>query len=225
MSASLLKLIAIIAMLIDHVGATMYPDEIIFRIIGRIAFPIFAFFIAEGFRNTSNRRRYMIRLLLFGLISEIPFDLAFSNTFLSFGHQNVFFTLGLGVLALDVFTKFEESNRMKALGYLYLIGLLSAFLRTDYNIVGILMIVLFYEYRFDFKSQVLWVGGINLLIAILGFISAGTLWGGLQVFAIAAFGLLYQYNDARGFNMKYLFYIFYPGHLMVLYFLQGGHIL
>ncbi len=95
-----LKWIAVITMIIDHTGAVLFPDNMVFRYIGRIAFPIFCFLLVEGFFHTRDVRKYMLRLGLFALISEIPYDLAFRDTVLEFEHQNVFFALLLGVVMI-----------------------------------------------------------------------------------------------------------------------------
>ena len=103
-----LKWIAIVTMVIDHMGAILYPTEMAFRYIGRISFPIFCFLLIEGFFHTRNIFKYMARLGAFALISEIPYDLAFKGKVLEFTHQNVFFTLFLGVLMMYVLEKGGE---------------------------------------------------------------------------------------------------------------------
>ena len=101
-----LKWIAIVSMLIDHMGAILFPQYIEMRIVGRLAFPIYCFLLAEGAVHTSNIRRYEIRLLAFACLSDIPFDLAFFGG-VTLEHQNVFFTLLLGVLVIEQFQKHE----------------------------------------------------------------------------------------------------------------------
>ena len=93
MTGLTLKLIAVISMLLDHTGHVLFPGQIWFRYVGRLAFPIYSFLLAEGFFHTKNLKSYMFRLLFFGIISEIPFDLAFYDTVFTFEHQNVFWTL------------------------------------------------------------------------------------------------------------------------------------
>ena len=94
-----LKIIAMVTMLIDHVGAVIFPQFIILRIIGRIAFPIFAYELVEGYFHTSNIWRYILRLLVFGVISEFFFDMAFFG-YLGPEHQNVMFELAFGLILL-----------------------------------------------------------------------------------------------------------------------------
>ena len=116
-SGSTLKLIAIITMLIDHIGAAVIArlliagqgSELLYKIyyamraVGRVAFPIFCFLLVEGFFYTGSRKKYALRLFGFALLSEIPFDLAFSGKILEFGYQNVFFTLLIGLLTIMLF--------------------------------------------------------------------------------------------------------------------------
>ncbi|WP_461817744.1 TraX family protein, partial [Faecalimonas sp.] len=97
-----LKIIAIIAMIIDHIGLFFFPEHILFRIIGRISFPIFAFLIVEGFYHTRDIWKYMFRLGVFAVLSEIPFDLLTTGKVFDLRHQNVFFTLLIGVILMYV---------------------------------------------------------------------------------------------------------------------------
>ncbi|MEG1942513.1 MAG: TraX family protein, partial [Angelakisella sp.] len=110
MTSFTLKIIAIAAMLIDHIGYMFFPDMIIFRLIGRIAFPIFAFFVAEGIRFTHDRKKYLTRLLLLAVISEIPFDLMRNGSAFSPSSQNVCFTLAVGVVCVWLLEKKSLTN-------------------------------------------------------------------------------------------------------------------
>ena len=94
-----LKLLAMLAMTADHIGAVFFPEIPLLRWIGRLAMPVLCFFIGEGLRHTRSPRRYLLRLTGFALLSELPFDLAFYGG-IEWGHQNVYFTLALGLLAL-----------------------------------------------------------------------------------------------------------------------------
>ncbi|NLC03985.1 MAG: TraX protein, partial [Tissierellia bacterium] len=96
MSILILKIIALISMVIDHYGAIFQSGIDIYRIIGRLAFPIYAFLLVEGYTHTRDVKKYGRRLLIFALVSELPFDLAFYGK-LSFTHQNIFFTLFIGL--------------------------------------------------------------------------------------------------------------------------------
>lgn len=199
-----LKWIAMIAMVIDHVGAVLYPQYLILRIIGRIAFPIFCFLLVEGALHTHNIRRYEGRLLLFALISELPFDYVFYGG-MTMVHQNVFFTLFLGLLMIDVLK--NERNTIYSL--LALIGaiLLAEELSVDYGAGGILLILCFYLLR---NKRV----GKQVAFIILNCLYYGI---GVQSYAgLAAIPML-LYQGEQGPKMKYFFYLFYPLHLLILY--------
>ncbi len=228
LSGSALKVIALISMLIDHVGAVLVERailvysydyfkykqllnaDIILRSIGRIAFPIYCFLLVEGFLHTKNIKKYMIRLALFALISEIPFDLATSGKIINLNCQNIFFTLLIG---LSVITLLECMGRCEALSKMIKIclgilltgagALLAQFLNTDYGLRGVLPIVALYLFRFDRLKQV----------------CAGALAFSWEFPAPLAFLPVLFYNGKRGKGNQYLFYIFYPLHLGFLYFI------
>ena len=102
-SGTQLKIIALLSMLVDHIGCVLFPKVTAFRIIGRLAFPIFAFLIAEGMVHTSNWKKYFLRLFIFAIISEIPFDFITSGKMIDWSHQNVLFTLLLGAMSIASF--------------------------------------------------------------------------------------------------------------------------
>lgn len=199
-----LKCIAIVSMALDHTGAVLYPSQIWLRCLGRIAFPIFCFLIVEGFFHTHDVRRYMGRLGVFALISEIPYDLAFRGVPLEYDHQNVFFTLliGIGMMAL-----LERNREWPVKAVILLLAMwLAVLIRSDYNFRGILLIFVFYIFH---ESR--WLA-----------VTAGGLWNFLYQGVIQKYGVLSVlplalYNGERGRKMKYFFYIFYPAHLLLLY--------
>ncbi len=208
MSGHSLKLIAIVTMLIDHIGLALFPNIIVFRYIGRIAFPIFAFLIVEGFVHTSNYKKYLCRIVIFGILSEIPYDLLISGKIFDSNHQNVFFTFAIGLVMLHFIKKNEAS--MLNNGFLIMGILFSVILRTDYSIYGIGLIYIFYVFRYS-------------KITMLGFATIVSLIsGGVQRFASLSTIPIALYNGERGPTaldnkyMKYLFYAFYPLHIMVL---------
>lgn len=223
LSGSTLKLLALLAMAVDHTAACILYYNILLpaaplspdmpqwdlyrlynamRVIGRIAWPIFAFLMVEGFFYTSSRKKYAFRLLLFAVISEIPFDLALGDGIWDFSHQNIFFTLLIGFCVL------WAMEQMKTLpGFLFfqtgavLAGCGIAFLlQTDYDWRGIILIVVLYLFRSN-----------RLLMTAAGCISL--LW---EAPACLAFLPINLYNGKRGFSMKYFFYLFYPAHLLLL---------
>lgn len=202
-----LKWIAIVSMLIDHMGAILFPQYIEMRIVGRLAFPIYCFLLAEGAVHTSNIRRYEIRLLAFACLSDIPFDLAFFGG-VTLEHQNVFFTLLLGVLVIEQFQKHEGKWLYGAVAFV-LASVLAECLHTDYGAKGVLFILCFFLLRrFVFAAMNYWLAN-----------------GGVQVYAGFAALPLLLYNGRRGPKMKYFFYIFYPVHLVILYLIHYFEIL
>lgn len=191
-------------MALDHTGAVLYPSQIWLRCLGRIAFPIFCFLIVEGFFHTHDVRRYMGRLGVFALISEIPYDLAFRGVPLEYDHQNVFFTLliGIGMMVL-----LERNREWPVKAVILLLAMwLAVLIRSDYNFRGILLIFVFYIFH---ESR--WLA-----------VTAGGFWNFLYQGVIQKYGVLSVlplalYNGERGRKMKYFFYIFYPVHLLLLY--------
>ncbi len=236
LSSSSLKLLAITIMLIDHIGASdvymLFPQGnhnntmLIFRIIGRLAFPIFAFLIAEGYFYTRNVYKYIIRLFIFALISEIPFDLAFSNTFFDITHQNVFFTLVLGLLAIYLFEKYRNQDNLLCFLWVFLLGLVADLFYTDYGLSGVFMIFSFYYFRGNFLKISVSVILINLYM-ISGYLNdffkgniPFNITNYIELFSILSLIFIYFYNHKKGYNLKYLFYLFYPVHLFLLYLIR-----
>lgn len=199
-----LKCIAILSMALDHTGAVLFPQEIWLRCAGRLAFPIFCFLIVEGFVHTHDVYRYMARLGVFALISEIPYDLAFRGVCLEFAYQNVFFTLLIGIAMMKLLSVTKLWPEKAAI--LILAMWLAVVLRTDYNFRGILLIFMLYVFREQ-----------KFLVA-----AAGGLWNFLYTGTIQRYGVfsavpMLLYNGKPGRRMKYFFYIFYPAHLLILY--------
>ncbi|OEG12528.1 hypothetical protein BCR25_07855 [Enterococcus termitis] len=180
-----------------------------FIMIGRLAFPIFCFLLVEGFVHTSNIKRYSIRLFLFALLSEIPYDLAFSKRFVDIHSQNVFFTLWIGLLVIAGLKKYWHSSLRSLPLSLMIIGsgvFVAEWLQTDYGgWIGVLLIVNFYLFR-NRKLLKCLFGGLILLQN--------------SVFGLLAFLFIYLYNGQRGRQLKYFFYWFYPVHLLVLVSIQ-----
>lgn len=203
-----LKCIAMVCMLIDHTGAVLFPQYRILRIIGRLAFPIYCFLLVEGAMHTSNIRKYELRLLLFALVSEVPFDLALFRQ-IQWSHQNVFFTLFLGVVVLDFAKRYK--NKIMIFFAAVAAILLAEFLHTDYSGSGIVFIVcyyLLYERRM-FR---------HLMFAVENLLLYGIC---TQSYASLAAAPMMLYNGEKGPSLKYFFYIFYPLHLFILYLIFG----
>ena len=199
-----LKMIAIISMLIDHIGYAFFPEVKILRIIGRLAFPIFAYVLTEGFVYTREVKKYMLRLGVFALISEIPFDLMRRAVLFETSTQNIFFTLFLGVVMMYLVSK--TNIVIIQYGIVAFLILVCRFLHTDYSSTGLLIIIIFYIFRERKIEKLLIVGLVFIAIA-----------GGIQIFAILALPLIALHSGEQGPKMKLFFYLFYPAHLFILY--------
>ena len=230
-----LKLIAVISMLCDHAAIRLLAYGLIpalyvagkdtvaecwnqafwiLRSVGRMAFPIYVFLLTEGFCHTRNRRRYALRLGVFALISEIPFDLLVYGKIWDTHSQNVFFTLFLGVLMLTAVDWIGRNTdaahsqyRQMAVG----VGaaLLAWFLRTDYDAAGIMLIAVLFWFRLTPDTACL--AGFVLMAAAE---FRPVYIPGLAV----SFFLIRCYNGTRGsWKGKWFFYLVYPVHLLVLY--------
>lgn len=255
LSGSALKVIAVLAMVLDHLckiilqwlvanywsgmvsGGQMtlerfqQIDEFIrFRLqsIGVLAFPLFCFLLSEGFQYTRSRKRYLLSMLAFALISELPFDVAFfgrlaklNGTFpFYFNYQNVFFTLFLGLLTLVCLEKLssksaarEDKIRAAVLQILCAAGFaaIAELIHCDYGMQGILYIAAFYIGR---KHRI-----YQVLLFLLAYM--GTTGNQPPLCILLSCLLMLLYNGKRGkLKGKYFFYIFYPAHILILYFIQ-----
>jgi hypothetical protein len=231
-------------MLIDHcsaillwnmIKATGSQDTYLYtvyqvgRAIGRIAFVLYAYLIVEGFFHTRDRRKFLMRLGVSALISEIPFDLAFKNTCFYWNSQNVFFTLFLGVLALSAWEWFGKRNNVWGQYAAVLVCSAAAYLmKTDYVYTGVLLIFVLYCTH-DLRP----VFQISSVAAVLlfGTWSANCLRYGdsfsvqylftfslREMYGMAAFVPIAYYNGQRGSQLpKWFWYGFYPAHLLLLY--------
>ena len=228
LSGSSLKLIAVITMLIDHSHHILdtFPSfrhvfwvisrdyqvsaYLLCRTVGRIAFPIYAFLLTEGFYHTHDRKKYAWNLLGFAFISEIPWNLLHNGT-VFYESQNVFFTLFLGLLCMIVYETYQQDTK-KQLLYLLIIAVISIFLNADYGLKGVGFIFAMYLLREKKIPQM--------------FISTAFLSGHIfYTFGVmSAFIPINLYNHERGFIRgkfwKYAFYAFYPVHMLILYLIK-----
>lgn len=222
MTTSNLKIIACLTMLTDHIGAILFPNDIVFRIIGRIAFPIFAFLIVEGYFHTKNIKKYLLRLCVFAILSEIPFDLAFNGAILEFNSQNVFFTLFISLVAISIYDSVKEKNQTLATLSLIGLAILNQVLMADYGIMGVLIVFIFYKYRDKHLWLFIWLFIINISFSALFTLGSEriTYWSFIQLFEVVALLAIFNYNGKKGLSLRYLFYIFYPGHLLILHIIR-----
>lgn len=196
------------------------------RYIGRMAFPIYCFLLVEGFLHTRNVGKYAGRLAIFALISEIPFDLAISGTWWIYSYNNVFFTLVLGLLviwALSYIEKFYEFWQEKqwesilgkiltlSAGLIVIVGA-GAFSEmvvfSDYGLGGIVAIAVLYLLR-----------GQRMIAFVACVMSLTVITGDIEMLAMLMLYPIVKYDGTRGKDMKYVFYVFYPAHLLVLAFI------
>lgn len=214
-----LKYIAFLSMLIDHINkALIWPNlqgdgilstiSSVFDVIGRIAFPLFSFFIVEGFFRTHDKKKYFLNLLIFAFISEIPYDMFSSKVILEFRLNNVLFSLALSLITiwiLDVFRNRYEKNLGKAwiffsIPLLTIMYFVSNFVSGDYDFHAIMTAFVFYI-LYDRPLA----GAICAYLTIVS-----------EVWSILGFGLTVLYNGERGIQNKIFNYLFYPVHLLIL---------
>ena len=217
-----LKLIAICTMLIDHMGYTLFPGVMWLRCVGRVAFPIFCFLIAEGCVYTHDRKKYAARLLVFALLSEIPYNLMNSGMIWDPYDQNVLWTLLTGALvcwlmdwALKKCTPLSFVLTGAAMVAAY--WLLEAF-RTDYGGWGMLLVAAFYGVHRAPSGAV-----VKMIAQAFGlaFFSLGVMGGylSIELWSLVSLAPIWLYNGQRGFSHKavqYGFYAFYPVHILIL---------
>ncbi len=244
MTAHSIKLLACVTMLCDHIGYCMqmygigsYNAASILRIIGRLAMPLFAFLLAEGFKKTHNVFLYMLRMLLAALISEIPFNLMSTGRISAPHTQNVMFTLLLGLTALyatDLVLK-SKSKHLKC--YIFIPILLICYLAhrfsVDYDFYAVLLILLFYfldpsslESRVWYFPALALFSARNILLSYWSGIPASS-WGKTQLYEFFCMIPILLYNGKKGYTpsakagrllQRLGFYLFYPAHMTVLYF-------
>ncbi len=234
LTKEMLQLIAVLLMLLDHIWATYMSFGNWMTYVGRMAFPIFAFFIAEGFCRTSNVKKYALRLLGFGIISELPFNLFYSSRTFNPYHQNVMFTLLLGLLAIIVIDRLKKDRSAKnialSLLWLFLIAVASVIGFVDYGFLGVITVVMFYLFRdFPFAWVLQLVGMVLINIVFFeGQVIPFELYGKYfeiptQAFAVFSLISIWLYGGRRGKKNKaiqYGFYAFYPVHMLILYLIR-----
>ena len=221
--------IAIITMLIDHLGVIFWPDILILRYIGRLAFPLFAFLLVEGYHKTTNLKKYMARLLLAAIVSDIPFQLAINGNLEYQPFTNVLWTFLIGISVIHAITKLKSrTSHSDWIGYVFVITVIgfifAEWVGSDYSGIGIIMIAGLHLFRGDstlskigqFTAFVL----ANIIITNIGW----EMYHGLdalspQYYAILSLLIIWSYNGKQGIHAKAyrLFsYLFYPVHLTVL---------
>lgn len=225
-SASTLKFIAIIGMTMDHTGI-VFGDymplwaKIILFAFGGLTFPTMAYLLVEGYRHTSDFKRYALRLLVFALISVLPFMWAMHSPGL-----NVIFRLLLGLLTLHLY---DHMKNRTAFWFVFAFFIVISVI-MDWSLMGVPMVLLYYVLDGKWKRVIipaLFPIGFALSELVVGLLFFPSITQALPSIAFACVGcsltipLLAAYNGKRGRPVKYLFYIYYPGHLLILAILRG----
>ena len=219
-----LKLFALITMTFDHIGVQLFPQEEIFRIIGRLALPIFAYMIAEGCRYTKNKKKYLLTIAAVALVCQLVYFFAMQSLY-----QCILVTFSLSIwliFALDAAVKnptvLSSAFAMLSFATVWFISeevptFLPGF-HVDYGFIGILLPVLIWLGRNKWESLILC--GVGLVLLSMG--------SQIRWFSLLALPILALYNGTRGkAKLKYLFYIYYPAHLVVIYLVSlflGGYL-
>lgn len=223
-----LKIIACLTMFLSHLaqsyllyilGYIRIAD--LSMLIGRVAMPIYCFMVAQGMVLTKDKKSYLKRLFIFALVSEIPYDLAFRNTIFEYYNQNVIFTLFLGALLIYIWQVIENKSYKVyiKISLMLIIAILFCFLAqmmfTDYSYKGIIAISLLY---LSFSNKYLTALVLFLSFYFEAYVTGYSLY--IPFIVYLSIPLILLYNGKRGKYSKYGFYLFYPGHLMLIYFLK-----
>ena len=229
-----LHILAMVLMLCDHLWGTIVPGNDWLTCVGRLAYPIFAFMIVEGYFHTKNLKKYVLRLLIFALISEIPFNLAVGGAFFNPVHQNVLWTflIAIGVIWLN--ERAKKKGRRWWLRILIALGtsgagaLIGLLTMVDYYHVGVLTVLVFYFFRgrkwWCYLCQLACLVYLNFeMLGGFGYefnIFGREVFVARQGLAVLALIPIWLYRGKQGYYnkvMKYIYYGFYPAHLLVLW--------
>ncbi len=215
-SSNTLKLIAITAMLIDHIGAELLPEWIILRVIGRLTMPIMAYLLTVGFQHTHHFMHYQLRLLIFAIIAAVPYTLYFGQ-----GPLNILFTLWLSLWCLKLYDSQNNNRGVLIIGII----LLATFFNVEGAAMVITIVLLFHIFSHQ-PSKMAWafiiLNSVYLITNVIFAFNTNvpltnyTVW--IQFFAVLALPFILKYNGTLGKIKlpRYLFYVFYPAHLTVL---------
>lgn len=218
LSGAQLKYIAFLSMLIDHVNKALiynfldrdFPLIIsdLFDILGRIAFPIFAFLLVEGFFKTGSRKNYLLYLITFGIISEVPFDMFSTCEFFQPNANNIFFTLSLMLITIWIIDslKHKMENSGKFLWYLVSLVIVAAMCLVSMNLA------------LDYEHHAILIGYFFYIFREKPILSIVFGYGSMlkETWSLLGFALTLLYNGKRGRQNKILNYLFYPVHLLIL---------
>ena len=226
MSANCLKIIAVIAMTIDHIAWTLAPGYcvefgvIVSHIIGRITAPIMWYFIIEGYYHTRNLKKYILRLFSLAFISHFAYNFCFSIPFLPFqeaflNQTSVIWPLAWGLVGLWINDNLKLKERHKLFIFI-LICLIT--LPSDWSCIPVLAILFMHDNKESFKMQMLWMMIWSSVYAIVYFLFVDKIYGIIQLFTVLSIPFLKMYNGTKGRSklIGKLFYFYYPAHLVIL---------
>lgn len=258
-----LKIIAIILMVIDHVGAVILPAiyqgmpknwiylilhtlNMTMSALGRLAFPLFCYLLVCGFKNTSNRKKYLLRLVAFAIISQPAYNYFTQGKWLSFQECNIFVTLALGLLSISFYSYMESKGKVYKISSLFILAVLFFVSETSYVSYGayglftILFMYIFYNNIEKMKKSLLVVNilksisiGVMILLVyiqiyqsepktIISFMVmvVTVICGFSQFLGYFSVYFIKRYNGEQGFRgNKYFFYVFYPVHIIIIKFI------
>ena len=220
LTGNVLKLMAIVFMTVDHIGVVLFPNIMLLRIIGRLAFPIFAFMIAEGCTYSKNRKKYLLTIVAFAAVCQIVYLVAMQSLYMC-----IFVTFSLSIVLIYTLDNAIKKKTVLAWGLCAFAFAAVYFVadvvpvkfnvgdfRIDYDFAGILVPVLIYLGRNKWQKLILAAAALALL---------STVHGWIQWYCLLSLPLLFLYNGKRGKGkMKYLFYFYYPLHLVAIQFLS-----
>ncbi len=229
-----LKVIAITLMVIDHTGALFFPQVMFLRIIGRLSFPLFAFLIAQGFFHTRSVKKYLLRLGVCAVVFQLPdwFSTIYSkltnNPFFGAHYVlNIFATLFFGLAAIALFDRLKTKGLIWSWLAAIAMAVLAQVTGADYGAYGVMYMLMFYLSGTDVKK--IFIGITLLHVAYGGYEAITSLIRtgypafphAIQLFSIFSAFLVSKYNHEPGRKMKFFFYAFYPGHMILLYIIDA----
>ncbi len=223
-----LKLIAIIAMTIDHVADLMYPGmpnnmiSNILHIIGRLTAPIMFFFICEGFYYTKNLKKYILRLFIFAIISHFAYCFSFGINYIPFSSGNIFnqtsimWSLAWSVVALYIVNCKNNLKEWQKWLLIILINLIT--FSSDYSCISVMAILSMYSNKGNLKKQFISMSFWILIYAVISYLFVSKVYGLITIGVILVYPLLNAYNEKKGKLkwMKWFFYLYYPLHLILI---------
>ena len=223
-----LKIIAIIAMTIDHIADLLYPGmpnifiSNVMHIIGRLTAPIMFFFICEGYYYTKDVKKYISRLFIFALISHFAYCFAFGINFIPFSTGNIFnqtsimWTLAWSVVTLHIVHGKNNLKEYQKWLLVILINLIT--FSSDFSSIAVMAILFMYDRRGNLKSQMISMMAWLSLYALISYLFVSKTYGLIALTAILVYPLLKNYNGKRGKTkwLKWFFYLYYPLHLIII---------